>query len=123
MGAQQLPALRVGKRLSQVPGGDEARATVVRGPGATHVWITPAVVAPVCDTARFVEARTEANGHGRAVWLPGMFILAHPFQRDGSPGYGARQQRGVQRSIVGAVMPIAACAFHMNDVDIGGVHV
>jgi hypothetical protein len=43
-----------------------------------------------------------------------MFLLAHPLQAYGSAGHDRGDQSRVPSRIVGAVMAVAARAFHMN---------
>ena len=84
--------------------------------------MAPQLVFPVDDPAAVVECRLHAERHRRAVGFPGEFVLAHPLQLDRAAAGGARDQGGVERDIVGAVVPVAARTLAMADRDAGFRH-
>ena len=79
-------------------------------------------VLPVGDVPVGVERCLDAHRHRRAIGLPGEFVVAHPLQPHRLVGHRARQQRRVQRDVVGAVLAVAAGAFHMDAADVLGRH-
>ena len=63
------------------------------------------------------SAACALHHHGRAVRLPHELVVAHPLQPH-RPAVGrARQQRRVERDVVGAVVAVAAGAFRVDAAD------
>ena len=71
-------------------------------------------VLPIDDVAAGVERRPRAAHHGRPVRLPVMLLLAHPLHAHRPAGQSAREQSRVGCRIVGAVVAVAARAFHVD---------
>ena len=82
-----------------------------------RMGIAPDLEVPVRDLAVLVERGLQLRHHGRAVRLPGMFLLARPLHAHGHAGHRVRDQRRIRRGIVGAVMAIATGALDMDQVD------
>ncbi len=97
--------------LRQLAGGDQHRLAGTSG--AVRVAVAPEIVAPGDDRAARVELRLERDDHRRAVRLPGELVLARPLQADRLSAGKARQQRRIERHVVGAVVAVAARALGM----------
>ena len=76
--------------------------------------IAPHRVIPIDDIAIAVERSRSLRHHGRAEGFPAMLLFAHPLHAHRAAGDRAGNQRGVGGSIVGAVVAIAAGAFHVD---------
>ena len=106
-------------RNGEVPCGEQVYSRR-RIAGAHAVRVAPHIVLPVDDVAGGIQSGGQPHRHRRAVGLPGELVVAHPLQLDGPFPGGARDQRRVERDIVGAVLAVAARAFAMTDDDVGG---
>ena len=103
-------------RLLQQPGRAQVDAIGVKGAGA--VGVAPQLVLPVHHLARSVQRAAHLHHHGRAQGLGRELILTHPLQAHRHAGQGARQQGGVQRHVVSAVVAVAARALFVADGDV-----
>ena len=104
---------RHGKRLRHV-----LRRQHRSGAARPHrMGVAPDLEIPVGDLAVAVERRLQLRHHRRAERLPGVLLLAHPLHANGHAGQRARDQRGVGRGIVGAIMAVAAGAFDMDQAN------
>src|ERR1051325_8534333 len=54
--------------------------------------------------------------------LPPELTAPHPLHAHRPAGGGAREQRRVERNVVGAVVPVAAGAFRMDAADVAVAH-
>ena len=72
---------------------------------------------PDGDGAAAVQARAQIHRHARPVGLPGVFVLAGPFQQDRHAGIGAGHQHGIEGRVVGAIMAVAPGARHVMNRD------
>ncbi len=79
-----------------------------------RMGVAPDLEIPVGDGAVAIERRLQLRHHRRPERLPGVLLLAHPLHAHGHAGQFARDQRGVGRGIVGAVMAVTAGAFDMD---------
>ena len=59
--------------------------------------------------------RTHLHHHRRAVWLPGVLVLARPLEQHRPSRNGPGEQRCVERRVVGAVVAVAARSFDVDD--------
>ena len=96
----------VGHMLGREEGARRARPHRMR--------VAPHFVAPVSDLAHRVEPGRDLRHHSRPIRLPCLFLLAHPLQADRRAGHARGDQSRVPGRIVGAVMAVAARAFHMD---------
>ena len=103
------------ERLGELPGGEQRRRLGTAGP--RYVPVAPDVVPPADDLALRVEIGFQVDGLRGAERRPGQLVLARPLQAHGPALHRARQQRGLQPHIVGAVLAVAAGALHVLDDD------
>src|SRR5436305_3177239 len=76
--------------------------------------VTPDFKIPVGDRAIAVERCLQLRHHRWPERLPSVLLLAHPLYTDGNARQFTRNQRGISRCIIGAVVAITAGAL---DVD------
>ena len=76
--------------------------------------VAPELVAPLGDLAAGVEAAAHFDDHRRAERRPRELILAAPLHPHRMAG-AAREQRRIERRVVGAVVAVAARAVAMDD--------
>ena len=76
----------------------------LRAPGARGVAVAPDRVAPGADLARAIEVGLDLDGHRGAERRPGELVRARPLQAQRAAGHRAREQRGVEGNVVGAVV-------------------
>ena len=107
-------------RLGDVPAGQEIVVPARCGRSGA-VSIAPYLIDPVDDPAIRVERGFGAREHGRAVWLPGELVIAHPLQAHRPSGNGAGQQCRIEGHIVSAVVPVTARAFGVNTANRIGI--
>ena len=84
---------------------------------AASMRVAPHVVVPVDDAAFGVERGLRLHRHRGAVRLPGELVVAHPLHPHRLARHRARQQRRVERDVVGAVVAVAAGAFDVDAAD------
>ena len=84
--------------------------------------VAPHLVLPVRDPAVASKRRLGVHHHGGTIRFPAEFFVSHPLQTDRAAGHCPRQQRGVGRNVVGAVVTVAAGTLHMHAADRGGRH-
>ncbi len=106
-------------RLGQVPGRQHVGAGGGGGPG--RMAVAPQLVLPVGDPA-VGDRGLGPHHHRRTVGLPLELVVAHPLQPHRAAGHRAREQRGVDRDVVGAVVAVAAGSFRMHAADRIGRH-
>ena len=91
--------------LIEVPCREQAGARVPAGP--PDMAAAPEIVPPVDDAASGVERSAHLYHHARSERLPREFVVAHPLHAYRRTVHGAREDDGIERGIVGAVVPIA----------------
>ncbi len=83
--------------------------------------MAPDLVRPADDVPLGIEAARELHRHRRSVRLPLELVVAHPLQLDRVAARRARDQRRIERHVVGAVVAVAAGAFGVDAVDVRGI--
>jgi hypothetical protein len=84
------------------------------------VGVAEQLVLPGADAAVAVDAGVEADRHGRAERLPCVLVGAIPDQRDRRTGPRHGDDGGVERGVVGAVVPVATRALDVLHDDVLG---
>ena len=107
-------------RLGQIPGGEHVRARGRLRP--RRMRVAPHVVVPVDDAAFGIERGLRLHRHRGTERLPGELVVAHPLQPHRFARHRAREQRGVERDVVGAVVAVAAGAFGVDAADLRRRH-
>src|SRR6516165_4075525 len=97
-----IDARRLRERRIDVPCGQQRWALLQ--PGPCDVRIAPHVMAPIDDASRPVDRARHGHDHGGTVRRPGELVLMRPLQADGMCLHGPREQHGVERCVIGAVM-------------------
>ena len=102
-------------RIGEVPAPHQIDAVGIARP---HVMaLAPDVEGPA-DHAAAGDGPLDLHGHGGAVRLPLELVVTHPLQPHRPPIDGARQHGGVEGSVVGAVVTVAAGAFGVDAADV-----
>jgi hypothetical protein len=83
-----------------------------------HMAIAPDAVPPVDDLAVPIQIGFDLDRHRRTERGMGHLVRARPLHAHRTAAGRLRQQHGVERDIVGAVMAVAAGALDMFDHDI-----
>ena len=83
--------------------------------------MAPELVLPVYDAARSVDRGRDLHRHRRSARRPRELLFARPLQAH-RPAAGARNQRRIERDVVGAVVAVAARAIAVDHVHVGGRH-
>src|ERR1700737_3840741 len=100
-----------GMRMCETPRGEKTDA--VAKALARQMGRAPYVVVPLDDCPRSVEAGAKMHAHGGAERRPAQLIGATPHAHHRNPRL-PRQQCGVQRHVVGAIVPVATGALGMD---------
>ena len=95
--------LDVPRRRADAPAGPDASCACCSRPRTASSTIV-----------RAVEPRAHGRDHHRAVRLPACSSSRIHCTRTGRPGKARRDQRGVGARVVGAVVAVAAGAFHVD---------
>ena len=104
-------------RLGEIPARQQIVAAGLARP--RRVGVGPDVVVPIGDAAVGSERSLGLHHHGGAERLPAELVAAHPLHpHRPAAGRGAREQRRVERDVVGAVVAVAAGAFGVDAVDL-----
>ena len=120
-GRRRRPAAAMsrGRALGAAWRGARPRAALVPLVGPAGVrW--PLLQTSYRQSTMLPSASSAALGshrHRRAVGLPGELVVAHPLHAHRAARHGARQQRGVERDVVGAVVAVAARALDVDAAD------
>ena len=101
------------ERLLQVGRGEQ----VARLPRPRRMRVAPYVELPFGDGSRRIEPRADRLDHRGTERLPRVLVFAHPLDAHRPAGHRAREQRGIRRDVVGAIVPIATGALHVDAVD------
>ena len=96
----------------------EQIGALLAGARARAVTVAPELMGPFDDPPAGIERRAHPHHHSGAVWLPLEFVFPHPLHANRSSGHRAREQRGIERHIVGAVVTVAPGAFGMRHDDV-----
>jgi hypothetical protein len=75
-------------------------------------------VAPADNLALRIEIGFDLDRHRRTERRMGHLVFARPLHADRPAAGSLRQQHGIERDVVGGVVPIAACALHVLDRDV-----
>jgi len=103
-----------------VPSGKKVHTTGLAG--SHGVAVAPHIVGPIDNSALRREGRLNAHGHRGAYRRPGELVIPHPLQLDGPAGQRTRDQGGVERDIVSAVVTVTAGPRYMNHVHVSAAH-
>jgi len=87
-------------------------------PRPRGVTVAPDAVAPADNLALRIEIGFDLDCHRRTERRMGHFVFARPLHADRPAAGRLRQQHGIERHVVGGVVPIAAGALHMLDRDV-----
>src|SRR6516165_12652937 len=110
-----IDARRLRERRINVPCGQQRRALLQ--PGPCDVRIAPHLMAPIEDTFRAVNRARHGDNHGGTVRRPGELVLMRPLQPHRVSRHRSREQHGVERRVIGAVMPVAPSPLHVMNCD------
>src|SRR6185503_19645670 len=102
-------------RIGDVPAPEQVDTVCIARP--LVVALAPDVEGPV-DYSTAGDGALDLHGHGRAVGLPLELVVTHPLQSHRPPIDRARQHRGVEGDVVGAVVTVAAGAFGVDAADV-----
>ena len=106
-----------GRQQAGLLAGEEIPARLGRRAGV--VGRRPDGVIPGGDAALGVQAALHRVEHRGAERLPAVLVLPHPLHADGL-AHRLREQGGIRRRVVRAVVPVAARRLDVDDVDGGG---
>ncbi len=83
--------------------------------------VAPYIAAPGHHFAVGIEVRLEVDAHRRAERRPRELVFPRPHHFHGTAGRRAREQRRVERNVVGAIVAITSRALGVLDHDpVGG---
>jgi hypothetical protein len=82
--------------------------------------VAPDAMAPADDLVLGVEIGLDLDRHRGTERRMGHLVLARPLHADRTAARRLRQQHGVERDVVGAVVAVTAGAFHVFDHDVLG---
>src|SRR5262249_49764372 len=91
--------------------------TSTAGIGPTGMCGGPNLIVPSNDIAFRIHSATYFHYHGRSQRFPCMFVVSHPLYADGFPD-GLGEKRGMARSIVRAVVAVAAGRFDKHHTNV-----
>src|ERR1700688_896639 len=81
--------------------------------------MAPDLVLPIDDSTRRIERRGDSHDHRRAIGRPGELILACPLNKHRA-STSASKQCGVERDIIGAIVPVATCTILVDHLNVSG---
>ena len=114
---RQRPVHRLGRQHGSARYQAERRLQPVAAARPRRMRERPHVVRPLGERAVGGDAAREPRHHGRAPGLPGHLLLVRPVHAHRPARHRARQQRGIEGHVVGAVVAVAARALRVDDAD------
>src|SRR5262245_42196594 len=80
--------------------------------------VAPYFLGPVHDIAAGIQIGADRYDHRGAIGLPRELVLAHPLHPHRPARHGTRQESGIERHVIGAVVTVATRAIDVGEHDV-----